>query len=73
MGIVVNETETRWVERVVREAGIAVVMTELEIVSVIVIVEQLRDAQILDDELVLDLSYAVYRASHKTSKIQNIT
>jgi hypothetical protein len=52
--------------------GIAVEMTEMEIVIVIVIVivmsgivEQFRDAQIraLDDEWVLDLSYAVYRAS----------
>jgi hypothetical protein len=56
--------------------GIAVEMTEMEIVIVIVIVivmsgivEQFRDAQIraLDDEWVLDLSYAVYRASPKTS------
>jgi hypothetical protein len=75
----------------VRGVGIPVEMIEIEIVIVIVIVmsgivEQLRDVQIqtLDDdyEWVLDLSYAVYRASpqdehhrasHKTSKTQNRT
>jgi hypothetical protein len=55
----------------VRGVGIAVVMTEIEIEVMIefVIVEQLRDAQIraLDDEWVLDLSYAVYIASPRTS------
>jgi hypothetical protein len=58
VGIVVGIVASgmRWVERVVRGVGIAVVMTEIEIVSVIVavieIVELLQDAQIQihDDE-----------------------
>lgn len=53
-GIVVNETETEtmWVEKVVRGVGIAVVMTEIVNVIVIVIVDLLRDVQIqtLDDD-----------------------